>query len=261
MAGGSGFAVTGDSYDAFMGRYARPLAEVFQDVIGVRQGQRVLDLGCGPGALTGVLAERLGAASVCACDPSPTFVEACIRRYPGVEVRQVAAESLPYPDGRFDAVLAQLVLHFVADPDAAAGQIIRVLRPGGVFAASVWDFGEGMQMLRLFWDAALALNPHAPDEASTMAFGREGELATFLDSAGFLDVVEGTLDVRSTYAGFEQLWAGFCSGVGPAGSYCATLDREHRKALGEELHRRLDAPMGAFTLQAVARYARGTRPG
>lgn len=260
MAGGSGFAVTGHSYDAFMGRYARPLAEAFRDVIGLQQGQRVLDVGCGPGALTGVLAEQLGARRVRACDPSASFVAACVRRHPGVEVRRAAAESLPYADEEFDAVLAQLVLHFVGDPGAAAAEIARVLRPGGVFAASVWDFGEGMQMLRVFWDAALALDPGAPDEASTMAFGREGELATFLDSAGFVDVAEGTLTVRSTYAGFEELWAGFCSGVGPAGTYCTALGREDRAALAEGLHRRLGAPAGPFTLQAVARYARGTRP-
>lgn len=261
MAGGSGFAVTGDSYDAFMGRYSLPLADAFQEVIGLRPGQRVLDVGCGPGALTGVLEDRLGAACVSACDPSPSFVEACARRHPGVGVRQAAAESLPYLDGEFEAVLAQLVLHFVADPAAAAAEISRVLRPGGVFAASVWDFAEGMEMLRVFWDAALALDPAAPDEASTMAFGREGELATFLDSTGFVDVVEGTLVVRSTYAGFEELWAGFCSGVGPAGTYCVSRSPEARKALEEELHRRLGVQQGAFTLQAVARYGCGTRPG
>lgn len=259
MADGSGFAVTADTYDAFMGRYAVPLAEAFQDVVDLRPGQRVLDVGCGPGALTGVLSRRLGAGSVRACDPSPSFVEACARRHPGVAVRQAAAESLPYAEQEFDAVLAQLVLHFVADPGAAAGEVTRVLRPGGVFAASVWDFGEGMQMLRLFWDAALSLDAEAPDEASTMAFGREGELATFLDSAGFRDVHEGTLRVRSTYADYDELWTGFCSGVGPAGTYCASLGPEHREALREELRRRLGEPPGGFTLQAVARYARGAR--
>src|SRR5437870_2454589 len=152
--GAATFRVAGSAYDCFMGRYSRPLAVTFADAAGVAAGQHVLDVGCGPGALTEELVRRVGASAVAAVDPSEPFVEECARRNPGVEVRQGTAEVLPFADGAFDRALAQLVLHFVSDPAAAAGELRRVLRPGGSAAACVWDFAEGMQMLRLFWDAA-----------------------------------------------------------------------------------------------------------
>src|SRR5581483_1879246 len=128
-------------------------------------------------ALTAELVRRQGHEHVTAIDPSESFVEACRARYPGVDVRLGRAEELPYEDCRFDAALAQLVLHFVSDPDAAAAEISRVVRTGGLVAASVWDFADGMTMLRVFWDAAKAVRPSAPDEATTLRFGREGEIA------------------------------------------------------------------------------------
>ncbi|QBR94476.1 class I SAM-dependent methyltransferase [Nocardioides euryhalodurans] len=244
-----------------MGRWAVALAPAFADAVGVRPTHRVLDVGCGPGALTGVLADRVGAERVRACDPSAPFAATCARRNPGVAVEVAAAESLPYDDGAFDVVLAQLVVHFVDDPAAAAAEITRVLRPGGTFAASVWDFARGMQMLRLFWDAALTVDGQAPDEARTMSFGEEGELSSLLQGAGFTDVREDTLRVASTYAGFDELWAGFLGGVGPAGTWCVSLPEDRREVLRRELRSRLGDPPGAFTLDAVARFAQGVTPG
>jgi SAM-dependent methyltransferase len=243
-----------------MGRYSRPLAVAFADAAGVAAGQSALDVGCGPGALTGVLVDRLGAGSVSAFDPSPPFVAECAARHPGVAVRLGQAEAVPFAAGSFDRVLAQLVLHFVTDPARCIREFRRVLRPGGVAAACVWDFGEGMQMLRLFWDSALLVDPSAPDEARTLRFGREGEIAEILTQAGLDDVVETTLVVDSTYAGFDELWSGFLAGVGPAGSYCLSLSDDRRATLRDELFDRLGSPTGAFTLTATARCASGHLP-
>lgn len=254
------FQASGRDYDGFMGRYSRVLAVAFADSAQVAAGQVALDVGCGPGALTGELVRRLGAASVRAVDPSEPFVADCHDRHPGVDVRVGRAEALPFDDATVDRVLSQLVLHFVSDPDRVAAELARVLRPGGVAAACVWDFAEGMQMLRLFWDAALAVRPDAPDEATHLAFGGPGEIAGLLESAGFDHVRETTLVVTSTYADFAELWAGFEAGIGPAGGFLVGLERARQAAVRTELFTRLGRPSGAFTLQAVARSARGTKP-
>lgn len=128
------FQQPGEVYDRFMGRYSRALAPVFADAAGVAPGHRALDVGCGPGALTEVLADRLGAAAVTAVDPSPPFVASCRARCPGVDVREGRAEALPVDDGAHDVALAQLVLHFVSEPTAAAAEMARAVRPGGTVA-------------------------------------------------------------------------------------------------------------------------------
>jgi SAM-dependent methyltransferase len=254
------FQASGQAYDGYMGRYSRPLAAAFADAAGVASGQSAVDVGCGPGALTGVLVERLGAAAVSAVDPSPPFVADCAARHPGVTVQIGRSEELPYGDGAFDRVLAQLVLHFVTDPPRAAAEFRRVLRPGGVAAACVWEFAKGMQMLSLFWAAALALDPEAPDEARTLRFGKQGEIAELLDGAGFADIEETTLEVASAYADFDELWSGYLAGIGPAGAYLVGLPEAHRAALRAELYRRVGEPGGGFTLTATARCATGRRP-
>jgi SAM-dependent methyltransferase len=256
--GAATFRVPGSAYDAFMGRYSRPLAVTFADAAGVAAGQRVLDVGCGPGALTGELVRRVGASEVAAVDPSEPFVEDCARRNPGVDVRLGAAEALPFADSSFDAALAQLVLHFVSDPAVAAAEMRRVLRPGGTAAACVWDFGEGMQMLRLFWDAALAVDPSAPDEASSLRFGRDGEIGSVFTEAGLHEVMTGALEVEVRYEGFDDFWAGFLGGSGPAGSFCVSLKPKQQGALRAELCRGVGDPQGAFTLPARAWYALGS---
>ena len=137
------FDVRADAYDRFMGRYSTPLAPQFADLAGVAAGQRVLDVGCGPGALTTELVRRLGGDAVSAVDPSEPFVAAIQQRQPGVTVRQAAAEQLPFPDRTFDAALAQLVVHFMTDPVAGLREMARVTRPGGVVAVCVWDNAGG----------------------------------------------------------------------------------------------------------------------
>lgn len=261
VQGARSFDVPGTAYDSFMGRYSLPLAEVFADAAGVRAGETAIDVGCGPGALTGVLVSRLGSASVHACDPSPPFCEECAARHPGVVVRQGRAEEIPFETASADHAMAQLVLHFVSEPEAAAREMARVARAGGRVAACVWDFDNGMEMLRAFWDAALSIDPEAPDEARVLRFGRPGEIAELFESTQLDHIEESTLRVASTYSSFDELWIGFLAGVGPAGSYCVSLSEPERDRLRGELFTRLGSPSGSFTLGAVARCAVGRVPG
>jgi SAM-dependent methyltransferase len=255
------FAGTGDAYDRFMGRYSRPLASVFADAAGVEPGHSALDVGCGPGALTGELVARLGAASVSAFDPSESFVAACSGRHPNVEVRRGTAEEIPFGDTSFDVALAQLVLHFVSDPMLAAAEMRRVLRPGGTVGACVWDFDGGMEMLRHFWDAALAVDPTVPDEAITRRFGKQGEIVELFESAGFEQVVESSLEVSSEYEDFDDLWSSCRAGAGPVGAYCASMSGAVAAGLRAELFARVGEPSCRFTLSATARCAVGNAPG
>lgn len=257
--GARSFVSTGDAYDGFMGRYSRPLAAVFADVAEVVPGQRVLDVGCGPGALTGELVSRVGATHVAAIDPSDPFVAACSSSFPGADVRAGRAEAIPFEAAAFDSVLTQLVMHFVSEPDLVASELRRVVREGGLVAACVWDFEHGMEMLRCFWDAALDVDAGAPDEAAVLRFGGRGEIAELFAAASLDDVHETTLQVSSTYGDFDELWSGFLAGIGPAGSYCVSLTDTQRAAVRSGMFGRLGAPSGAFTLGATARCATGVR--
>lgn len=257
VEGARNFKVDGDAYDRYMGRYAVLLAAPFADVAGVAPGDTAIDVGCGPGALTAELVNRLGSGAVLACDPSPSFRDACRVRHPDVDVRLGRAEALPFDDDAADHALAQLVLHFVSEPVAAAGEMARVVRPGGRVAACVWDSGEGMEMRRAYWDAARAIDPGAPDEADTMRLGRPGEIAEVFATAGLDAIEETTLTVTSTYESFDELWEGFLAGVGPAGAHCLALGEAERSRLRAELCTRLGSPTGSFTLSALARCAVG----
>lgn len=259
VEGAATFQKSGAEYDSFMGRYSQSLAPAFADWAQVTAGQSALDVGCGPGALTGILVERLGAAAVLACDPSEPFVRECRARHPEVGVRRGRAEELPFQDASADVVLAQLVLHFVSDPDAAAREMQRVLRPGGTAAACSWDFAHGMEMLRHFWDAAVSLDPVAPDQVA-LRFGREGELAELFAHAGFEQTAETTLEVVSSYASYDELWSGFLAGIGPAGTHAVSRAPAEQAALREALFEKVGSPTGPFELRAVARAVRGLAP-
>lgn len=261
VEGAKTFGVAGETYDSFMGRYSRALADLFVDAAGVEHGHAAVDVGCGPGALTGVLVGRLGTDAVAACDPSPGFVAECAARHPGVRAELGRAEAIPFETARFDHAMAQLVLHFVSEPDRAVSEMVRVVRAGGSVSACVWDFDGRMEMLRSFWDAALTIDPAAPDEARTLRFGRPGEIVRLFEAAGMVEVVESTLRVSSTYADFAELWNGFLAGVGPAGAYCLSLGDDDRHRLRAALFDRLGEPTGAFTLGAVARCAVARIPG
>jgi SAM-dependent methyltransferase len=243
------FWAAADAYDRFMGRYSSKLAPAFADFAGVREGQRVLDVGCGPGALTAVLVERLGASSVAAVDPSEPFVAAARERHPGVDVRQAPAEELPFEDGEFDAALAQLVVHFMADPVRGLEEMKRVVRPGGVVAACVWDHAGGQTPLAPFWDAVHEMDPEEEGEG-TLAGGRRGHLSELMAEAGLREVEETALPVHVEHSTFEEWWEPFTLGVGPAGAYLAKLSDDAQDELRASCRERLPEP--PFTLPARA---------
>jgi SAM-dependent methyltransferase len=248
------FDVAAEAYDAFVGAWSKPLSEQLAELATVRSGDRVLDVGCGPGNLTGELVARLGVDAVSAVDPSGPFVAAARARHPGVDVRQAAAESLPYPDGAFDAALAQLVVHFMADPVAGIREMARVTRPSGRVAACVWDFAGGRGPLGPFWEAAHEIDPEIADE-SGLAGAREGHLVELFVAAGLRNVEEAELDVGRAFPGFDAWWLPFTRGVGPAGAVLSRLDSARRDALRAQCRSML--PDGSFTLSAVAWAARG----
>jgi SAM-dependent methyltransferase len=248
------FTAGPEAYDQFMGRYSTPLAPRFADFASVGKAPRVLDVGCGPGALTGELVRRLGADAVSAVDPSPGFVEAAGERNPGVDVQRAEAESLPFDDGAFDAALAQLVVHFMSDPAAGIAEMRRVTRRDGVVAACVWDHAGGGGPLARFWGPARELDPGVADE-SELPGAREGDLERLLREAGLADVEEQLLTVEVEHASFEEWWEPFTLGIGPAGAYVQGLAQDARDRLRErcrELH-----PAGPFAVSASAWAARG----
>lgn len=243
------FDVGADAYGRFMGRYSEPLAGRFVALLEPRAGQRVLDVGCGPGALTAVLTARLGSGAVAAVDPSESFVSAARTRLPDVDIRPARAEELPYPDDTFDLAVAQLVVHFMAAPEAGIAEMARVTRPGGTVAACVWDHAGGLGPVSAFWQAVRDLDPNARDE-SDLAGAREGHLVELFRRAGLDRVEQTTLTVRATFADFDAWWEPFTLGVGPAGAYLARLDADHRDRLRDRCSQLLEpAP---FDIRASA---------
>lgn len=243
------FEVAAENYGRFMGRYSEPLSALFADQAGVAPGQRVLDVGCGPGALSAMLADRLGTEAIAAVDPSKTFVAAAQHRLPGVDVRLGSAEALPYDDDSFDAALAQLVVHFMTDPVAGLQEMGRVTRPGGAVAACVWDYAGDAGPLSTFWAAVADVDPGAANE-SGLAGARAGHLVELAIDAGLSDPAESRLTVSSAYASFEEWWEPYTLGVGPAGAYAMTLEEDQRTELRERCRALL--PPAPFEVSASA---------
>jgi SAM-dependent methyltransferase len=248
------FTVDPDAYDRYMGRYSRLLAPQLADFAGVSAGQRVLDVGCGPGALTAELVKRLGAAAVSAVDPSEPFVAATEKRHPGVDVRRAAAEQLPFRDAVFDVTLAQLVILLMENPTLGIEEMVRVTRKQGVVAASVWDYAGGRGPVSVLWDAARELDAEVVDE-SQFAGVRGGHLAELFDAAGLQEVEETAHSIRVEHPSFEGWWEPLTLGVGPAGSYVAGLDPARRAQVRERCREKLPSP--PFLLTAHAWAARG----
>jgi SAM-dependent methyltransferase len=246
------FEVAAGAYDRFMGRYSKPLARPFAEFARVEPGQQVLDVGCGPGALTAELVALLGADRVTACDPSEPFVTAARERHPDVQIEQAPAEQLPFADNAFDAALAQLVVHFMSDAVAGLREMARVTRPGGTVAACVWDHATGGKgPLVVYWEAAHELDPTLADE-STLAGAREGHLAELFADAGLHEIEATSLEVRVVHPTFDDWWAPYTLGVGPAGAFAASLDAEGLEELRNRCRAKLPAPPFELTARTWA---------
>ncbi len=243
------FDVSAGAYLRFMGKYSEPLAVQFAELAGIGAGLRVLDVGCGPGALTAELVRRLGPGAVRAVEPSASFAAAARDRLPEVDIQQASAEQLPFPGQTFDAALAQLVVHFMKDPVQGLREMGRVTRPGGTVAACVWDHADDRGPLGTFWQAVRELDPAAQDESSLPGV-RDGDLARLFGQAGLGQAEVSTLTVRVRQASFDEWWDPFLLGVGPAGTYVASLSAERQAALRERCRRLL--PTGPIEISATA---------
>jgi ubiquinone/menaquinone biosynthesis C-methylase UbiE len=258
-AEGDGSFEAAAAYDRHVGRYGSQLAEGLIAAAGVRPGQRVLDVGCGPGPLTAALAALVGADHVAAVDPSEDFVAACRARVPGADVRVGVAERLPFEDGSFDSVLAQLVVPLMDGREAGVREMTRVARRGGVVAACVWD-STTMPMLRAYWDAALAASPDragAFDEGRRVGHRSPEELEQLWSAGGLTGVRTGETLVHAAYDDFDDLFWPFTAGTGNSGSVYRSLDDAGRKRVRAEAYSRLGEPAGGFTLTARAWWVRG----
>ena len=238
-----------------MGRYSSKLAPLFCEFAAIRAGQRVLDVGCGPGALTAELVGTVGAAAVSAVDPSQQFVDAARGRYPGVDVQLASAEDLPFRDGEFDAACAQLVVHFMSDPVAGLAEMARVTRSSGRVAACVWDHAGGRSPISAFWQGVRELRLGAEDE-SELPGARRGHLSELFGSAGIDRIEEAELTVRVEHERFDDWWSPFTLGVGPAGAYAQTLGDEELASVRDRCREFLGD--GPFTLTTTVWAARGS---
>lgn len=249
--------VSAADYDNFMGRFSAPLGELFADFAGIPLEGRLLDVGCGPGALTRILVSRRGSASVVACDPAAGFVDAAQERFPDVEVVQARAEDLPFDDHAFAAVYAELVVHFLEDPAAGISEMVRTAASGGVVAACVWDFENARAPHSSFAVAVSEVTGHPTHRLR--AGTRAGDLSRLLLEVGCGEVIETTLTVAVTYDSFEQCWHTHTRGIGSSAALVRNTDES---ALAEIRALSLSGAggEGPYTVEATAWAARGIAP-
>lgn len=243
------FEVSAEAYGRFMGRYSEPLGARLLELVGVNPGHRVLDVGCGTGALTALLISQLGPGCVSAVDPSEAFVSEMRAQFPEVATELASAENLPFEDEAFDRSLAQLVVHFMTDPVVGLSEMARVTMPSGVVAASVWDHAGFGGPLTVFWQVVRSLDGAAPDE-SQLPGAAKGSLAELFVAAGMPGATATSLSVGVVHQSFDEWWQPYTLGVGPAGAYVTKLDAQSQIELREECRRRL--PAAPFTIEATA---------
>ncbi|MGA9597580.1 MAG: class I SAM-dependent methyltransferase [Acidimicrobiia bacterium] len=246
----------GNDYDKFMGRWSRVVAAGFLKGLTTPPGMTWLDVGCGTGALSEAIVAAMNPLSVFAVDSSPDFVEYArtqLRERAAIEV--ASAARLPFPDKTFDVLVSGLLLNFVADPAAAIAEWARVTRTGGKIAAYVWDYADGMEFLRRFWDAATNLDAAAVDVDEGVRFPicQPGPLVALFTQSGLTEVASGSVQIETIFTGFDDYWAPFLTGQGPAPTYVSTLDEHSRSRLENALRTSLPAgPNGEIELTARA---------
>ena len=254
---------SGDAYEPYVGRWSRLVARDFLSWLATPPGATWLDVGCGTGALTGEILRAAGPAHLHAVDASAEYVLFARGRVRDRRATFAVADAraLPQPAGSVDVVVSGLALNFIPQPDVAVAEMARVAHAGGVVAAYVWDYAEGMQLIRLFWDAAVALDPTAAelDEARRFPLCRPAPLEALLRGAGLERVESRAIDVPTRFADFDDVWAPFLGGQGPAPGYLMGLPAERRAALRERLRAALPlAADGTIDLVARAWAVRGT---
>jgi len=254
-----------EGYERFMGRWSRLLAPAYISFAGIRNGERILDVGTGTGSVATTLAAAMPSSEIVGIDPSEAFISHAKSNTRSERVRfEVGdAQALPQKDAAFDHAMSLLVMNFVPDHEKALGEMRRVTRPGGAVSACVWDYNAGMEMLRFFWDEVVALDPamESKDERH-MKLSREGQLGALWRKAGLTDVQERSLSIEQRYVSFDDYWMPFLKGAGPGGAYVVSLNDQRRRQLGARLQERLlgDRKDGPFTLKARAWCVRGNVP-
>ncbi len=253
------------NYEQFMGRWSRLLAPEFIEFSELSPGGRVLDVGSGTGALSFALIEGESCEEVVGIDPSSSFVNYATDQGPeGRATFEVGdAQELRFEDDSFAHCLSLLVVNFIPDPKKAMAEMARVTQQGGVIAAAVWDYSDGMRMLRVFWDEAIALDPSADarDERH-MPYCSENELVDLWRSAGLQEVESGSISIEQRFDSFDAYWQPFLLGTGPAGAYVASLSPEQQESLRKRLQARLDpsGEGGPVVLEAKVWAVKGIVP-
>jgi SAM-dependent methyltransferase len=253
-------------YESYVGRWSRPVAERFVDWLDVPAGRAWLDVGCGTGALTAAIARLAVPASVTALDLSAELVASAARDIddPRIVFLVGDAAALPLVAAHTDAVVSGLVLNFLADPVGAVREWRRTTRPGGTIGAFVWDYAEGMEPIRAFWDAAIELAPadREADEAVRFPVCDRAQLQRVFEDAGLRAVETCAIDGEGRFRDFDDYWNPFLRGIGPAPGYCAALPADRREALRARLHERLARSSdGPVVMRTRAFAVRGTVPG
>ncbi len=254
--------LAGDAYEAYIGRWSRVVAAAFVRWLDLPAGRLWLDVGCGTGALTAAIVAAADPAEVLGVDQSAGFLDTARARVNDTRVSFHAGPAYPLPlsDGSYDAVVSGLVLNFLPDPRAAAAEFTRVASPSGMVAAYVWDYAEGMAMLRHFWDAAVAVQPAAAelDEGRRFPVCRPEALRALWVDAGLDEVAVDAIEVPTVFANFDHYWTPVLGGQGPAPGLVASLTEAERGALRERLRAALPSRAdGSIALTARAWAVRG----